>query len=92
MSEAPIARTVTIVNERGLHARAAAKLVQTAGRFQARVTVARGGEEVGAGSIMGLLMLAAGPGSDVAISATGADAAEAMAAIVKLIEAGFGEE
>ena len=67
-------RTVEIVNERGLHARASAKFVKLAGGFDAEVTVSRDGQTVDARSIMGLMMLAAGPGSTIEISAEGAEA------------------
>src|SRR3546814_5139158 len=67
-------RDVAIVNRRGLHARAAARFVKLAAQFDARVTVARSGMEVGGDSIMGLMMLAAGPGSTVTLTAVGPDA------------------
>lgn len=85
-------RSFTIVNRLGLHARAAARLVQTANRFQAEITIARDGQAANAKSIMGVLMLAAAKGSDVTIRAEGPDGAEAVAAIGDLIEAGFGED
>ncbi|HTP78652.1 MAG TPA: HPr family phosphocarrier protein [Rhizomicrobium sp.] len=81
-----------ITNKRGLHARASAKIVEAAARFQSVITVARDGQEVNARSIMGLMMLAASMGAEVLISAEGPDAAEALTAIVALIEAKFGEE
>jgi phosphocarrier protein len=82
---------VGIVNRRGLHARAAAKLVTLAERFSASVEVSKDGQAVSARSIMGLMMLGAGPGSMVRLSAEGFDAKEALDAIAALIEAGFHE-
>ncbi|MEQ8404946.1 MAG: HPr family phosphocarrier protein [Oceanicaulis sp.] len=84
-------KTVTICNQRGLHARASAKFVAAAGKFDARITLSRDGEQVQADSIMELLMLAAGPGAKVTIYAEGADAEDALAALTKLVEAGFDE-
>lgn len=81
-----------ITNKRGLHARASAKLVEAAARFQAQITVAKDGQSVDARSIMGLMMLAASLGSDVEITADGVDAEAALTAILALIEAKFGEE
>jgi phosphocarrier protein len=83
---------VTIVNRKGLHARASAKFVKLAESFNARVTVVRDGQAVGGTSIMGLMMLAAGPGSTLSISAEGPEGPEALEALVALVEAGFGEE
>lgn len=80
-----------LVNRLGLHARAAAQLVQTANRFKADVTVNKDGEEVNGKSIMGLLMLAAPVGSVLRVTVSGEDAAEAMQAIGALINDGFGE-
>jgi phosphocarrier protein len=88
----PIKRTVEIVNERGLHARASAKFVKTASQFDANVTVSRDGTTVEAQSIMGLMMLAAGIGSSVDLEAEGPDAAEAMDALCTLIADKFEEE
>jgi len=88
---AVISREVAIINRRGLHARAAAKLVTLAERFSASVEVARDGQTVSARSIMGLMMLGAGPGSTVRLSADGFDARQALDAIAELIEAGFNE-
>jgi phosphocarrier protein len=81
-----------IVNRLGLHARAAAKLVHTAGRFQSRVTVARDGEEVDAKSILGVLLLAAAQGSTVTIRCDGADEEQALRAVTDLIANRFDEE
>jgi len=85
-------RSVTIPNSRGLHARAAAKLVALAERFSACVNVVRAGQSVPACSIMGLMMLGAGQGSEVVVEAEGWDAREALDAVAGLIEAGFHEE
>lgn len=82
----------TILNKRGLHARASAKLVEAASRFQSHITVTKDGQSVDARSIMGLMMLAAGPDSRVEIAAEGPDADDAMTAILALIEAKFGED
>lgn len=84
-------RTIRIVNRLGLHARAAAKLVTTAERFRAEVEVTRDGQTVSALSIMGLMMLGAGCGETVQLSADGPDAADALAAVTALIADGFGE-
>jgi phosphocarrier protein HPr len=88
----PVVREVEIVNKKGLHARASAKFVQTAEQFNADISVTRGHETVGGTSIMGLMMLAAGPGSSVTISATGPDAQAAVEALCQLVSSGFGEE
>lgn len=88
---AVITRDVGIINRRGLHARAAAKLVTLAEKFSASVEVAKDGQSVSARSIMGLMMLGAAPGSVVHLSAEGFDAKEALDAIAALIEAGFHE-
>ena len=85
-------RTLKIINSRGLHARAAAKLVTVAERFSACVNVSRHGQTVPACSIMGLMMLGAGQGSEIVLEAEGWDAKEAMEAISALIEAGFHED
>ena len=89
---APLVREVEIVNKKGLHARASAKFVQTAEQFDADITVTRGGESVGGTSIMGLMMLTAGPGVTITISATGKDAATAVDALCALIASRFGED
>ena len=86
-----VAMEVGIINRRGLHARAAAKLVTLAERFSATVEIAKDGQSVSARSIMGLMMLGAGPGSTVLLTADGFDAKEALDAIAALIEAGFHE-
>ncbi len=86
-----ISRTVRICNKRGLHARAAAKLVTLAERFSASLDVMKDGQTVSARSIMGLMMLGAGIGSEIEIIAEGWDAKEALEAAVNLVEAGFHE-
>ena len=93
MSEATRATAVAnICNTRGLHARASAKFVKLATSFDSEIHVTRDGVTVNALSIMGLLMLGAGIGSEVEVSAEGADAEAALAAVVALIEARFDEE
>ena len=87
-----VSRTVRIVNARGLHARASAKLVKVASAFDAEIEVVKDGQAVDARSIMGLLMLGAGIGSDVEVRATGDEAEPALEAVVALIEARFDEE
>jgi phosphocarrier protein len=87
-----IVRILPIVNQKGLHARASAKFVQTVEKFQAEVKVTRGSETVGGTSIMGLMMLAASPGTEITVSATGPQAAEVMAALEALLASRFGEE
>lgn len=81
-----------IVNRLGLHARAAAQLVQTANRFAADVMIEKDGNEVNGKSIMGLLMLAAPQGSRITVTVSGKDATEAMRVIGTLINDGFGED
>jgi phosphocarrier protein HPr len=85
-------RVLHIVNSRGLHARASAKFVQTVEKFDAAVTVTRGGERVGGTSIMGLMMLAAGPGTSITIEASGPQASEVVAALEALVTGRFGEQ
>ena len=85
-------RIATIQNKRGLHARAAAKFAQVAGEFDAQVTVSRGGQSVSGISIMGLMMLAANPGTQISLSATGTQATAALDAICGLIDAKFEED
>lgn len=85
-------RRVIVLNRRGLHARAAARLVETAARFEAEIEVVRGSQRVSARSIMGLMMLAASPGVELALSAEGADAEAALGALVRLFEARFDED
>jgi phosphocarrier protein len=86
-----IVHVFVIRNKKGLHARAAAKFVQTVEKFDAEVRVTRGGETVGGTSIMGLLMLAASPGTSITVEAIGKEAAEVIEALSALIDARFGE-
>lgn len=81
-----------IVNRLGLHARAAAKLVQTAGRFDSRVSLVMDGDEVDAKSILGILLLAAAQGSSVVVRCEGKDEDEALEAVTRLIADRFHEE
>lgn len=85
-------RTLTIANKRGLHARAAAKFVRVVAQFDAAVRVAHGGQEVSGLSIMGLMMLAAAIGTQIQVSATGAQAAAALDALASLVNSRFGED
>ena len=83
---------VTVVNQLGMHARAAAKFVHLATRYEARVKVARDRREMDGKSIMGILLLAAARGSTITISADGADERDAVAALVALVQSGFGDD
>jgi phosphocarrier protein HPr len=83
---------VVIPNKKGLHARASAQFVRCASGFTAEVRVTREGHTVGGTSIMGLMMLAAGQGHSILIEAEGPQAAEALEALIKLVENGFGED
>jgi phosphocarrier protein HPr len=85
-------RELQIVNQKGLHARASAKFVQTVERFDAVVKVTRCGETVGGNSIMGLMMLAAAPGTSIVVEASGNHAAEVLNALQELIDSRFGED
>ncbi len=85
-------RQVTIVNRRGLHARAAARLVKLASEFDAEITVAKDGTEVSGLSIMGLMMLAGAPGVTLELRARGGQAEPALEAIAALIAGGFDED
>jgi phosphocarrier protein len=85
-------RQVTVVNQLGMHARAAARFVHLAGGFEAQVRVARHGREVDGKSIMGILLLAAARGTTITITATGRDADAAVDALSALVTSGFGEE
>jgi phosphocarrier protein len=87
-----IERDVRIVNRLGLHARAAAKLVHLANRFEAEVWLIRNGEEVDAKSILGILLLAAAQGSEIRVRCEGRDESEALEQLCALIDAGFDEE
>jgi phosphocarrier protein HPr len=86
-----ISKDFTINNKLGLHARPSAQLTQIAGRYASEVFIARNGRRVNAKSIMGVMMLAAGPGSTVTVDAEGPDEQQAIDAIGLLIESGFGE-
>jgi phosphocarrier protein HPr len=85
-------RVVTICNQRGLHARAAARFVKTAAQFDAEVSVRKNGTEVSGRSIMGLMMLAAAPGTVIELVGTGRQAEAAVTALAELIECKFDEE
>jgi phosphocarrier protein HPr len=87
-----ISAEIPIINKRGLHARASAKFVQTVERFSAEVWVTRNGETVGGTSIMGLMMLSAGPGTTILVSAAGPEAEAALSAITALCASKFNEE
>jgi phosphocarrier protein len=87
-----ISRELPIINKRGLHARASAKFVQMVERFNAEVWVTRGSETVGGTSIMGLMMLSAGPGTSIVVSAAGPEAKMALDAITELVAGKFNEE
>lgn len=89
---ATVRRIATICNQRGLHARASARFVKTAALFDADVRVRKNGTEVSGRSIMGLMMLAAAPGTAVELSASGPQAAEAVRALADLIECKFNED
>ena len=82
---------IVIINKLGLHARASAKLTQTSGRFQSAVFIAKASRRVNAKSIMGVMMLAAGMGTTLTLETDGVDEADAMAAVVALINDKFGE-
>ena len=90
--EGAVSKELLIINKRGLHARASAKFVQTVERFSAEVWVTRGSETVGGTSIMGLMMLAAAPGTTIVVSAIGPEARAAITAITELVESKFNEE
>ena len=92
LREGAVVRELTICNKKGLHARASARFVQTVEKFDAEVRVMRCGEIVGGTSIMGLMMLAASPGTTITVEATGKEAAEVVAALAALIESRFGEQ
>jgi phosphocarrier protein HPr len=87
-----VTREIPIINKRGLHARASAKFVKMVEQFDAEILVTRGGETVGGTSIMGLMMLSAGPGTSIIVSATGAQAEAAVAALAELVGNKFNEE
>jgi phosphocarrier protein len=85
-------KNFTIKNRLGLHARAAAQLVQTANRFRSEITIEKDGMEVNGKSIMGILMLAAAQGSRISVAVAGDDAQQALTVIGQLIDDGFGEK
>ncbi len=87
----PLRRTLVIANQRGLHARAAAKIVKAVGAFDVAVSVRKDDTEVSGLSIMGLMMLAAGPGCEIELIANGREAAEAVEAIAGMVAANFDE-
>jgi phosphocarrier protein len=87
-----VRRVATICNQRGLHARAAARFVKTAGLFDAEVLVRKNGTEVSGRSIMGLMMLAAAPGTAIELTGRGPEAEAAVAALARLIECKFDED
>jgi phosphocarrier protein HPr len=87
-----ISRTVTVVNQLGMHARAAAKFVHLATRFDSRIKVSRDGREMDGKSVMGLLLLAAARGSAITISADGRDEGDAVEALAELVQRGFEED
>jgi phosphocarrier protein len=91
VTETTLRREVMVVNAKGLHARAAARLVKTAEAFNADIRVTKDDLTVGGTSILGLMMLAAGIGSTLSLAATGEDAQAALDAVTALIEDGFGE-
>jgi phosphocarrier protein HPr len=91
-SQGALIKVLQIVNKKGLHARASAKFVQTVERFDALVRVTRGSETVGGTSIMGLMMLSAGPGTSITVEARGSQAAEVMHALEELVASRFGED
>ena len=87
-----LSRTILICNQRGLHARAAARFVKCAERFDAEIAVVKKDIVVSGLSIMGLMMLAAGPGTAIEITATGPEAREALDALAALVDGKFGED
>ncbi len=87
-----LSRTLPIINARGLHARASARFVKCAEGFDAEITVSKDGQSVPGTSIMGLMMLAAAPGSEIHVRAKGPQAAEALEALAALVAARFDEE
>ncbi len=88
----PVVRQLEICNRKGLHARASAKFVQTVEQFDADVKVTRGNETVGGTSIMGLMMLAAGPGTTITVAATGKQAVAVIDALAALVNGRFKED
>jgi phosphocarrier protein HPr len=91
-NEAPLSKLLEIKNRLGLHARAAAQLVQTASQFDAEITVGKDDQVVNGKSIIGLMMLAAAQGTSIEVNVSGPQAAEALEAIERLVDAKFNEE
>jgi phosphocarrier protein len=91
-STGAVTRELTVVNKLGIHARPASMFVRTANRFQSEIFVEKDGEKINGKSIMGLMMLAAGPGSKLIIHAEGDDAAEAVSEIEALLKRKFNED
>ncbi len=91
-SENPPHRDLEIINKRGLHARAAARFVQTVERFDAAVVVSKDGQSVGGDSIMGLMTLGAAMGTSIRVTATGREAEGVLQAVADLLASGFGED
>lgn len=92
MPAGAVSKELPVINKRGLHARASAKFVQMVEKFDAKIQVTRCGETVNGDSIMGLLMLAAGPGTTIQVACTGVQAQEALDALENLLATKFGEE
>jgi phosphocarrier protein len=92
LRDGAVVRVLTIRNRKGLHARASAQFVQTVEKFDAEVRVMRCNEVVGGTSIMGLMMLAAAPGTSITVEATGREAGQVIEALARLIDSRFGEE
>ena len=92
MSDAVVTRTLQIVNKLGLHARAAAKFVSLAGRFDCNILIRRESREVDGKSIMGVMTLAAAKGASIVLEARGADAEDAVAQLGELVSERFGED
>jgi phosphocarrier protein HPr len=92
MTEQQVEQRLQIMNELGMHARAATKFVQTANKFQSAVAVEKDGQTVNGKSIMGVLMLVAAKGSWISVKCTGADASEAIEALAALVKDKFGED
>jgi len=92
MTHKELSRELEICNRLGLHARASARFVQLVTRFDAEIRVEKDGVQVGGDSIMGLMMLAAGPGSVITVRAHGRQAKQALQALAELVQTRFGEE
>ncbi len=92
MTEPSVEQRLQILNELGMHARAATKFVQTANKYQSAVVVEKDGQTVNGKSIMGVLMLVAAKGSWISVRCTGPDAQDAMAALMALVKDKFGED